>query len=238
MDTRARQVERYHSATGRPSLGDAQVRRLIMRSLDRTVGPWLPADRSGRILDAGCGEGALLLYLRDRGYVNLEAFDLSPECVAECHRVGLAFVTQFDLLELEAWPGRDYAAIFLMDVVEHLPKERAAEVLESARKKLAPGGYLVIQTPNLGSLMGAYHRYDDLTHEFGLTEKSVRDLLVLAGFERDRVEVRPAWNAATPLGRLREGYLWLLHRLVFLAEDASRPRIPTKNLLVRAFRPL
>lgn len=236
MDTRARQIERYHTATGRPSIEEPRVRRLVWRSFERTVGPWLPADRGARILDAACGEGALLAFLRDRGYRNLERFDLSPECVAECHRLGLGFVRRFDLLELARWPGEAYDVIFLLDIVEHLPKDRAAGVLEAARLKLAPGGSLVIQTPNLGSIMGAYHRYYDLTHEFGLTEKSVRDLLALAGFERDRVEVRPAWNAATALGRLRELWLGVLHRLIFLAEDASRPRIPTKNLLVRAPR--
>lgn len=237
MDTRARQIERYHTTTGRPSIQDPRVRRLVWRSFGRTVGPWLPADHSVRILDAACGEGALLAFLRDRGYRTLEGFDLSPQCVEECHRLGLDFVKRFDLLDLERWPGEKYDVIFLMDIVEHLPKERAAGILEVAHRKLAPGGCLVIQTPNLGSLMGPYHRYCDLTHELGLTEKSVRDLLALAGFERDRVEVRPAWNAATPLGRAREVYLRILHRLIFLAEDSSRPRIPTKNLLVRAHRP-
>jgi 2-polyprenyl-3-methyl-5-hydroxy-6-metoxy-1,4-benzoquinol methylase len=236
MGTRARQIERYHTTTGRPDLADPRVRRLVFRSFQRTVGPWLPPDRRSKILDAACGEGALLAFLRERGYTNLEGFDLSPECVAECHELGLTFVKAWDLLELADWPGEGYGVIFLMDIVEHLPKERAAEVLEAARGKLAPGGSLVIQTPNLGSLMGPYLRYHDLTHEFGLTEKSVRDLLALAGFRRERVDVRPAWNAATALGRAREVYLRLLHRLIFLAEDRSRPRIPTKNLLVRAAR--
>jgi len=236
LDTRARQIEHYHSATGRPDLDDPRVRRLVWRSFERTVGPWLPADRSARILDAACGEGALLAWLRERGYTNLDGFDLSPECVAWCHRLGLTFVKQFDLLWIAEWPEDGYNVIFLMDIVEHLPKERAAEALEAAGAKLAPGGCLVIQTPNLGSIMGAYRRYCDLTHEFGLTEKSVRDLLALAGFGRESVEVRPAWNAATPLGRLRELWLRILHRLIFLAEDQSRPRIPTKNLLVRAVR--
>lgn len=237
MDTRARQIEQYHTATGRPDADDPRVRELVRRSFERTIGPWLPAGHSAKILDAACGEGALLAYLRERGYTNLDGFDLSPECVAEGHRLGLSFVKCFDILELQNWPGSGYDVIFLMDIVEHLPKEKAAAVLEAARMKLVPGGYLVIQTPNLGSIMGAYHRYYDLTHEFGLTEKSVRDLLAVAGFRRQEVEVRPAWNAATMLGRVREMWLRILHRLIFLAEDSSRPRIPTKNLLVRAFRP-
>jgi len=192
MDTRARTIEHYHSATGRPDLDDPRVRRLVWRSFERTVGPWVPADRSARILDAGCGEGALLTWLRDKGYANLHGFDLSPECVALCHRLELPFVRPFDLLRIAEWPEDGYDVIFLMDVVEHLPKERAAEVLEAARTKLRPGGCLIIQTPNLGSLVGTFVAHSDLTHEFGLTEKSVRDLLALAGFPREE------WRSAPP----------------------------------------
>ena len=237
MGTRERQIERYHSTTGRPSIKDMKIRRLVWRSFERTIGRWLPEDRGAKILDAGCGEGALLAFLRDRGYTNIEGFDLSPECIEQCNSLGIDFVKRFDVLKLIDWPADGYAVIFLMDIVEHLPKEKAAGVLEVARTKLAPGGCLVIQTPNLGSIMGPYHRYCDLTHEFGLTEKSVRDLLTLAGFRREAVEVRPAWNAATIPGRIRELWLSILHRIVFLAEGASRPKIPTINILVRAMRP-
>lgn len=59
---------------------------------------------------------------------------------------------------------------------------------------------------------------------------------MVGGFRNEDIEIRPAWNATTLLGYLREVYLRLLHNLVFLAEDRSRPRIPTKNLLIRAVR--
>ncbi|MDQ4024894.1 MAG: hypothetical protein M3217_05305, partial [Actinomycetota bacterium] len=81
-----------------------------------------------------------------------------------------------------------------------------------------------------------YYRYYDLSHEFGLTEKSARDLFMTAGFGDADVEVSPAWNATTLLGYGREAYARLLHYAVFLADDSSRPRIPTKNLLITARR--
>jgi hypothetical protein len=77
-------------------------------------------------------------------------------------------------------------------------------------------------------------RYSDFTHEFGVTEKSVLDLLLSAGFRVENIEVLPSWNATTLLGYIREFYLKILHKLIFLAEDKSRPKIPTKNLLVIA----
>ena len=236
--TTQRLFERYNTLTRRPTVLDPRTRAVVFKAFWRTLGSWLPADRRACILDIGSGEGALLAFLRDQGYTNLHGFDLSPENVAICHRLGLTFVQQFDALRLSEFPGPDhYDVIFAIDLVEHLPKQAAARFLEQVWEHLAPGGYTVIQTPNMGSVFGVYHRYYDLSHEFGLNEKSARDLLMVAGFRNEDIEIRPAWNATTLPGYFREVYLRLLHRLVFLAEDASRPRIPTKNLLIRARRP-
>jgi 2-polyprenyl-3-methyl-5-hydroxy-6-metoxy-1,4-benzoquinol methylase len=172
--------------------------------------------------------------LRDLGYRNLAGFDISAENVEICHKSGLTFVDQLDALRLEQHrPGERYGVVFLMDVIEHLPKESGVSFLEQVRERLVPGGCAVIQTPNMGCVFGHYHRFNDLTHEFCLTEKSARDLMVAAGFKPTDIEIRPAWSATTALGRLREQYLKILHRLIFLAEDSSRPKIPTKNLLIR-----
>jgi 2-polyprenyl-3-methyl-5-hydroxy-6-metoxy-1,4-benzoquinol methylase len=235
--TRERMLQRYHSLGRRPSLEDPATRRTVFKSFRRTLGEWLPPERGTRVLDVGCGEGALLLFLRESGYLDLHGFGLSPENVDLCHAAGLAFVREFDALRLGEYdPDLLFDLIIALDIVEHLPKQAAAGFLELARSRLRAGGRLIIQTPNLGSVQGAFIRYNDLTHEFGLTENTVVDLLSAAGFEVSRIEIRPAWNATTAVGHLREIWLRLLHFAVFVAEGSGRPRIPTKNLLVRASR--
>lgn len=234
--TTERLFERYHTYSRRPAVGTGRAGELIFKSFRRTLGPWLPEDRSAKILDIACGEGALLAFLKEQGYTNLHGFDISPENVALCHRLGLTFVQQFDALRLNELPEGEFDVIFALDLLEHLPKERAAGFLEEVRNKLKPGGYVVLQTPNMGCVFGLYHRYFDLSHQFCLTEKTAVALLMIAGFAEGEIEVRPAWNAATALGRLREIYLRCLHRVIYLAEDASRPRIPTKNLLIRGIK--
>ncbi|SMF21101.1 Methyltransferase domain-containing protein [Tistlia consotensis] len=235
MTTTERFVERYHSALGRPGLDDPALRRTIFAALRRTLGPWLPDRKDGRILDVACGEGHFLSFLREAGYTKLRGIDLSDENVGLCHQAGLDFVSKQDVLKLaEFEPGRDFDCIFALDILEHLPKARVVEFVESLRARLAPGGTLVLRTPNMACLFGLFHRYNDPTHEFGVTENTLGDILALAGFARDGIEIRAEWNATTPLGRGRELYLRLLHRLVYLAEDSSRPHIATKNLLARA----
>lgn len=211
------------------------MKAVAFKSFDNRLARWLPDDRDARILDVACGEGALLSYLRSRGYRNLEGFDISRENVRICHRLGLPFVAERDLTRLPCEPASGaYDLIFAMDVIEHIPKDSAAGVLEALRLRLKREGSLVIQTPNMGYLLAQFYRYGDLTHEFGVNENSMVDLLVAAGFSDTSIEVSANWEATTFTGRLRDAYLRLIHRLVFLMDGATRPRIPTKNLLVRA----
>ncbi len=234
--TTERLLERYNSYSRRPTIRQEAARRPIFRSFQRTLGSWLPQDMSARILDIGCGEGALLSFLLGVGYRNLDGFDLSPQNVGICHELGLPWVRQLDALQMGEWACRSrWDVIFALDIIEHLPKQQVADFLEAVRGSLAPGGYVVIQTPNMGSLYGCYHRYYDLSHEFGLTEKTALDLMLLPGFAAGRIEVRAAWNGTTLLGRWRELHLRMMHYLVFAGEGASRPRVPTKNLLIRGF---
>lgn len=236
--TRDAILERYHTANPQRNAGlDSRSRRVMFKSFSRTLGPWLPLDKDAPILDVACGEGALLAFLQNRGYTNLSGFDLSPENVAICHQRALTFVRQHNALCLsQLQPSDEFDAIFCLDIIEHLDKEEAVPFLRQAHSRLKNGGALVLQTPNMGSVVGLFHRYIDLTHQFALTEVSLLSLLLTAGFPPDGITIRPAWNATTPLGYLREAYLRMLHLAVYLSEGRSRPRIPTKNLLARALK--
>lgn len=235
--TRETLLQSYHTLTRRNAGLDPHSRRVMFKSFARILGSWLPESRNLSILDIGCGEGVLLAFLRDRGYTNLSGFDLSPENVEICRQRGLTFVQLNDALRLEDFPGAaEYEVIFCFDVLEHLAKEDALSFLRQVYARIAKGGHVVLQTPNMGSIAGLFHRYHDLTHEFGVTESSAVTLLMTAGFQEDCIEVRPSWNATTLLGYLRELYLRALHLVFWLAEGSTRPRIPTKNLLIRAFK--
>jgi 2-polyprenyl-3-methyl-5-hydroxy-6-metoxy-1,4-benzoquinol methylase len=230
-------LERYHTLTRRDAGLDPRTRKVIFRAFARTLGPWLPGARNTLLLEIGCGEGHLLAFLKDAGYTNLAGFDLSPENVELCHKRGLTFVRQHDALRLQEFSvATQCEAIFCLDVIEHLPKEQAVPFLQQVFARLRDGAYVVIQAPNMGSVVGLFHRYADLTHEYGLTERTAVTLLMTAGFQESRIEVRPAWNATTFLGHARELYLRGLHSAFWLAEGKMRPRIPTRNLLIRAFK--
>src|SRR5438105_9531837 len=80
--------------------------RYKIGELDGTSEPYLrglikryfPSDRRARIMDLGCGKGALLAQLRDQGYEYLFGVDVSPSQVEVCHDRKLTNVVAGDCL--------------------------------------------------------------------------------------------------------------------------------------------
>jgi SAM-dependent methyltransferase len=111
-----------------------------------------------RVLDAGCGTGAVSLALwealdlRGQPPATLHAFDLTPAMldryrqrlrVKGIHGVETA---QADVLRLETLPGywKDYDLIVTASMLEYVPKGRVVAALAGLRARLAPGGRFVL----------------------------------------------------------------------------------------------
>ena len=110
-----------------------------------------------RVLDAGCGTGALTLALhealRRRGFEtgSLDAFDLTPvmlrRCREKCEGRGIQIrTTQADVLELGrmASDWTDYDLIVTASMLEYVPRERLAEALAALRGRLTEQGRLIL----------------------------------------------------------------------------------------------
>jgi SAM-dependent methyltransferase len=105
---------------------------------------------AGRVLDAGCGAGRLLGYLRALGG-EVHGVDISPEMVARARlrhpgidvRVG-------DLADLPAVISGPFSAILLSaNVLDVFDDDRRRALLGEIRGMLAPGGLLLFSSHNL-----------------------------------------------------------------------------------------
>jgi SAM-dependent methyltransferase len=118
---------------------DAKRLAITAADIERT----LPS-RAASILDAGCATGGLLTALRERGFTAVAGLDPSPRCAAACRDRGFeAYVGS-----IASAPAHmpKFDCIVFSHVLEHVYAIPA--FFDAARKLLAPGGYLYLETPD------------------------------------------------------------------------------------------
>lgn len=102
----------------------------------------------GRVLDVGCGAGALVANLQDAGFASTGIDPFVRESIVFPNGARVWKRT------LEETDGA-FEAIMLHHVLEHLPSP--AEALEQVLRLLAPGGRVLVRIPLMGKV--AWRRY-------------------------------------------------------------------------------
>jgi SAM-dependent methyltransferase len=170
-----------------PSL--AVLRRSAVRAALRAVG-------ARRVLDLGCGEGALLReLLADKTFSEIVGVDVSMRALNIAkRRLRLDRLPERVARRLSLWQGaltytdarlRGYDAAVLMEVIEHVDPPRLGALEQAVFGAAAPGSVLVT-TPNAehnalyeglaaGSFRHSDHRFEWTRAEFAVWARGVAD---------------------------------------------------------------
>lgn len=208
------------------------LRKLIKRCL--------PTEKNAKILELGCGHGALLYALHAMGYEHARGVDGSVEQVASARRLGIEGVTKEDILEkLQETPHASLDVVITFDVIEHFTKNELIPLIDEVSRVLRAGGRWIIHVPNAESPFGALMRYGDFTHEVAFTRVSLDQLLRASGFAQVHCyEDRPVPHGFRSTVR---ALLWLAIRatlLTYMAVETGavdRDAIFSQNLLAVAY---
>lgn len=185
---RFRDEETYLAFEERFRGTEEEIRARLREHLGRLEG----AGELGEVLDLGCGRGEALAVLRDAGLA-ARGVDASARMVARCRERGLR-AEEGDLFEALAAEGEGtLGAVVSFHVVEHLPATSLDRLVRLAWRALAPGGILLLETPNpLSVAVAARSFWLDPTHQRPVHPDTLELLLRLAGFDPvERVELRP-----------------------------------------------
>lgn len=130
-------------------LDSAEIRLYtqVLEELCRRLGPAPCGER--RLLDVGCGTGALLDRSRAFGFTP-HGVELNPHC-ARYAQEAFALPVVAGELSVEDFESQSFDAITMMDLIEHVPDPLA--LLHAAWQLLKPGGLLAIYTPNHRSIV-------------------------------------------------------------------------------------
>lgn len=131
-----------------------------------------------RVLEVGCGGGALLAFLESRGF-SAVGVDISDEAVRLAARAApRSRVVRADASELP-FEDASFERLVSHHLVEHLPDLPAA--LVEWKRVLAPGGRMAICTPN--RLYPSPRIFDDPSHLRVYDRRELEEAVAGAGFE-------------------------------------------------------
>ncbi len=182
--------------------------RSYYRQERREVEAMIPRGAS-RILDIGCGEGALGRALLERGASEVVGIETDP-ATAEAARKNLTRVFRGDVETLEL-PFEDgyFDCIVLADVLEHLRDPLSA--LSKVKRCLSDSGTVVASIPNVRFLNvveqlaeGRWEYKDfgilDRTHLRFFTKREMEALFRDAGFELEGISenLSPGYDSLPP----------------------------------------
>ena len=235
---KARLYQSYLADHLTPRKGGATLAALRAKAArwERTVRRFLPAERSARITDLGCGFGSMVWWLQQIGYANAEGIDVSREQIEQGTRLGVANLREGDVLEFLRASPADIDLLVARDLFEHFSKADTLKALALSRAALRPGGALLLQVPNGESPLAGRIIYGDFTHETAFTQSSVAQVLRAAGF-RD-IECHPVRPVVYGVKSWVRAVVWRVVEAAIttaIVAEVGRVRpIVTQNLLVVA----
>ena len=145
----------------------------------------------GRLLDIGCGFGAMMKVAEDRGKWQAFGIDPSP-AVVEFAREALGVNAQCKSVFEMDFPPSSFDAVSMDNVLEHI--DRPVECMRAVSRVLRPGGVVFIDVPNIRGLSSRLWRFylkvfpreghpNTYGHIYFYTRKSISILLRKVGLE-------------------------------------------------------
>jgi 2-polyprenyl-3-methyl-5-hydroxy-6-metoxy-1,4-benzoquinol methylase len=211
---------RYGYPSGGSTTADRWIARLFglvpgVSSSARLCVLGLHADRRGRVLDVGCGNGSFLARMKSLGWncVGTETDSSAAQFARE--RFGL------DVLEgsLPAcqFPDHSFDVITVSHVIEHVHSPEG--LIEECRRVLRPEGTLIVLTPNTRSLgHRIFHRawrgLEPPRHLWCFNPRNLKTLVERTGMRVDSV---------TTESRMMRG-IWYASRVIERASAGAAPR--------------
>lgn len=143
----ASQYGAYYKAASKYDVASSvsALDRLRIEAAVALMGPWIPKDH--RVVDLGCGYGAMLAAMRDAGWQRLQGVDPAPQSALRAREIfgleGIHCGTLDNAHECVDLHAADL--VCLMAVLEHLPHLRTD--LEQLVARLRPGARLLVEVP-------------------------------------------------------------------------------------------
>lgn len=125
----------------------------MRRIVDSMAKKYLDCSRSYRILDAGCGTGGMMQYLRRFGTVS--GVDIADEALNRCRHRDLSRLARGSVEHLP-FASNSFDLLVSFDVICHRAVSNDGLALSEFQRVLSLGGLLVLRVPAYNWLRGSH----------------------------------------------------------------------------------
>jgi SAM-dependent methyltransferase len=161
---------------------DQAGKEAIWHELGRFLQRYIKPD--ARVVDIACDLGYFIRNVHGSERWATDIRDVSSSLPKDVRFVPASGLDLADVL-----PNDYFDIAFFSNYLEHLPSTEAVlQQLRVTHQILKPGGSVVILQPNIRLIGGAY--WDFIDHQTALTEKSLSEAAVMAGFRTKQVIAR------------------------------------------------
>jgi SAM-dependent methyltransferase len=110
------------------------------------VGDYIMPKLGDRVLDLGCGSGALLPFLGTVDYVGIDTNEKHIETARSLHGKSGRFICG-DFTSIATEAERSFDTVLCIGLLHHLDDERVIEISHLARRYLVPSGRMIALDP-------------------------------------------------------------------------------------------
>jgi SAM-dependent methyltransferase len=161
---------------------DEARKEAIWRELGKFFQRYIGAD--ARVVDIACDLGYFIRNIHAGERWATDIRDVGATLPPDVHFIRASGLDLADVL-----PNDSFDLAFFSNYLEHLASTEAVlEQLRVAFALLKPGGKVLILQPNIRLIGGSY--WDFIDHQTALTEKSLAEAAVMAGFKTRQVIAR------------------------------------------------
>jgi len=122
------------------------------------------------ILDAGCGTGGTISYLKERGYENIKGFDISGDATRYALIKGCD-VMKCSLMDVDSvYDGESFDVVILSDVLYFLNKELWGDVLKKIHHVTSDDSLVLINLPAFNVFSGMHDKAVGISERFSPTD--------------------------------------------------------------------
>lgn len=135
-------------------------------------------------LDAGFGKGEFLDILKESGVKNIIGIDTNKKSVEHAKKNRINAVNE-DINRYLYLTDKTFSGISAFHLIEHMSFDYFFDFLVLAREKLAKGGILIMETPNIENILVSSITFNyDHTHRLKLPRLMIETLLKFLGFTK------------------------------------------------------